>query len=202
MKVCIIGAGAAGITAAKARREASSVELDLTSNGAGTAQVFLWAGDTGYIPVWKTSCDEATDPAPDYGLSACSVADGDTPPWSPDMSGRVLAKREDVALGSGVTHITLSTASLTDAQREAVLARNYNAMLDEGGNIYFLAKIFSTDGLSFQHGAASMTGMTQPEYAAMMLAGGRSPEGQRSIHAALAMNAEEALQAELDKQDH
>jgi protocatechuate 4,5-dioxygenase alpha chain len=27
--------------------------------------------------------------------------------------------------------------------------------------------------------AASMTGMTQEEYAAMMLAGGRSPEGNR-----------------------
>ena len=44
-----------------------------------------------------------------------------------------------------------------------------------------------------------MTRMSQEEYAAMMLAGGRSPEGQRSIRAALAMNAEEALQAELEK---
>lgn len=88
---------------------------------------------------------------------------------------------------------------LTDAQKAAVLARDYNAMLDEGGNIYFLAKIFSTDGKSFQYAAGTMTGMTQEEYAAMMLAGGRSPEGQRSIQAALAMNAEEAVQAELDK---
>ena len=69
---------------------------------------------------------------------------------------------------------------LTDAQKEAVLARDYNRMLDEGGNIYFLAKIFSTDGKSFQYAAGSMTGMTQEEYAAMMLAGGRSPEGVRS----------------------
>jgi protocatechuate 4,5-dioxygenase alpha chain len=69
---------------------------------------------------------------------------------------------------------------LTDAQKAAVLARDYNAMLDEGGNIYFLAKIFSTDGKSFQFAAGTMTGMTQDEYAAMMLAGGRSPEGQRS----------------------
>ena len=90
---------------------------------------------------------------------------------------------------------------LTDAQRAAVLARDYNAMLDEGGNIYFLAKIFSTDGKSFQYAAGTMTGMSQEEYAAMMLAGGRSPEGQRSIQAALAMNAEEALQAELDGKD-
>lgn len=69
---------------------------------------------------------------------------------------------------------------LTDAQKEAVLARDYNRMLDEGGNIYFLAKIFSTDGKSFQYAAGTMTGMTQEEYAAMMLAGGRSPEGVRS----------------------
>ena len=92
----------------------------------------------------------------------------------------------------------LSQWKLTDAQASAVLARDYNAMLDEGGNIYFLAKIFSTDGKNFQHAAATMTGMTQEEYAAMMLQGGRSPEGQRSIQAALSMNAEEALQAELE----
>lgn len=70
---------------------------------------------------------------------------------------------------------------LTDAQKAAVLARDYNAMLDEGGNIYFLAKLFSTDGKSFQFAAGSMTGMTQEEYAQMMIKGGRSPEGQRSI---------------------
>lgn len=72
---------------------------------------------------------------------------------------------------------------LTDAQKAAVLARDYNAMLDEGGNIYFLAKLFSTDGKSFQFAAGSMTGMTQEEYAEMMLQGGRSPEGLRSIKA-------------------
>lgn len=70
---------------------------------------------------------------------------------------------------------------LTDAQKEAVLARDYNKMIDEGGNIYFLAKLFSTDRKSFQFAAGSMTGMTQEEYAEMMLKGGRSPDGQRSI---------------------
>lgn len=72
---------------------------------------------------------------------------------------------------------------LTEAQKAAVLARDYNAMLDEGGNIYFLAKLFSTDGKSFQFAAGSMTGMTQEEYAQMMIKGGRSPDGQRSIKA-------------------
>ena len=70
---------------------------------------------------------------------------------------------------------------LTPAAKQAVLDRNYNAMIDEGGNIYFLAKLFSTDGKSFQFAAGSMTGMKQEDYAAMMLAGGRSPEGVRSL---------------------
>jgi protocatechuate 4,5-dioxygenase, alpha chain len=69
---------------------------------------------------------------------------------------------------------------MSEAQKSAVLARDYNAMIAQGGNIYFLAKIFSSDGVSFQTAAASMTGMSVDEYAAMMLAGGRSPEGLRS----------------------
>lgn len=66
---------------------------------------------------------------------------------------------------------------MTELQKQAVLDRDYNQMISLGGNIYFLAKIFSSDGLSFQFAAATMTGMSQPEYADMMLNGGRSPEG-------------------------
>ena len=68
---------------------------------------------------------------------------------------------------------------MNEAQKLAVLARDYNGMIALGGNIYFLAKIFSTDGKSFQHAAALMTGMSQEDYALMMLNGGRSPEGNR-----------------------
>ncbi|MEO0398715.1 MAG: protocatechuate 4,5-dioxygenase subunit alpha [Pseudomonadota bacterium] len=69
---------------------------------------------------------------------------------------------------------------MTEAQKQSVLTRDYNAALDEGGNIYFLAKVFSTDGLSFLEAVGTMTGMMPEEYRAMMIAGGRSPEGQRS----------------------
>lgn len=65
---------------------------------------------------------------------------------------------------------------MTTEQKQAVLDRDYNRMISLGGNIYFLAKIFSTDGLSFQHAAATMTGMSQPDYAQMMLNGGRNPD--------------------------
>jgi len=71
--------------------------------------------------------------------------------------------------------------SLTAAQRKAVLERDWNAAIAEGGNIYFLAKIFASDGTSFAAAASTMVGMSQEDYVAMMVAGGRSPEGQRSI---------------------
>lgn len=69
---------------------------------------------------------------------------------------------------------------MSEAAKQAVMARDFNGMIAEGGNIYFLAKIFATDGKSFQWAAARMTGESQEDYAKMMLAGGRSPEGQRS----------------------
>ena len=69
---------------------------------------------------------------------------------------------------------------LTPAQTDAILKRDYNRMLELGGNIYFTAKLGATDGHSFRHLAATMTGATQETYAQMMLAGGRSIEGNRS----------------------
>jgi len=74
----------------------------------------------------------------------------------------------------------LDKFQLTPEQREAILKRQYNRMLELGGNIYFTAKLGATDGHSFQHMAAVMTGSTQEDYAKMMLAGGRSVEGNRS----------------------
>lgn len=69
---------------------------------------------------------------------------------------------------------------LSDEQKQAVLARDYNRLLDLGGNIYFLSKVFSTDGQSFVQAVSTMTGVSVEEYQAMMNAGGRSPEGVRS----------------------
>jgi protocatechuate 4,5-dioxygenase alpha chain len=74
---------------------------------------------------------------------------------------------------------------MSEDQKLAVLARDLNRCIALGGNIYFLAKIGATDGRSFQHMAASMTGMTQEEYAKMMLGGGRArgsalPDGEKA----------------------
>ena len=71
---------------------------------------------------------------------------------------------------------------MTEAQKQAVLDRDMNRMISLGGNIYFLAKIGATDGKSFQQMAASMTGVSEEEYREMMIAGGRSPDGNRYLH--------------------
>ena len=70
---------------------------------------------------------------------------------------------------------------MSDEQKQAVLDRDFTKLIDLGGNIYFLVKLSNTDGWTTQKAVSSMTGMTPDEYAAMMRAGGRSPEGQRSI---------------------
>src|ERR1700686_259649 len=74
----------------------------------------------------------------------------------------------------------LKKFNLTPEQADAILKRDYNRMLELGGNIYFTAKLGATDGHSFRHLAATMTGSSQDDYANMMLDGGRSVEGNRS----------------------
>ena len=75
----------------------------------------------------------------------------------------------------------LDETKMTEEQKQAVLDRDYNRMIDLGGQIYFLAKIFATDGLSYLQAVSTMTGMPIDEYQQMMIHGGRSPEGWRSI---------------------
>lgn len=91
-----------------------------------------------------------------------------------------LMKAENRAAFKADEAAFLQRFPMTQEQREAVLRRDWNRMIELGGNIYFLAKLFSTDGKSFQYAAAQMTGMSQEAYAQMMLAGGRPVEGNRS----------------------
>ncbi|MCI4591988.1 protocatechuate 4,5-dioxygenase subunit alpha [Sphingobium sp. BYY-5] len=79
---------------------------------------------------------------------------------------------------------------LSEEQKQALLARDYNRCLDLGGNVYFLAKLFSTDGIPFAEAVSTMTDMSFPEYREMMMKGGRSPEGVRSIKANAAIGGD------------
>lgn len=68
---------------------------------------------------------------------------------------------------------------MTPEQREAVLKREWNRLLELGGNIYYTSKLAANDGINFQNLAGLMTGMGVEAYRAMMLAGGRPIEGNR-----------------------
>ncbi len=68
---------------------------------------------------------------------------------------------------------------LSPEQRRSVLERDWLGMLKVGGNIYYTIKIAFCDGLTFQDVAGMMSGVPKDTYAKMMLAGGRSPEGNR-----------------------
>ena len=92
-----------------------------------------------------------------------------------------LMKAENRKRFKADERVYLDEWPMTEEQKLAVLARDLNRCMRSGGNIYFLAKIGATDGLSFQQMAGSMTGMTEAEYREMMVGGGRSIEGNRFI---------------------
>jgi protocatechuate 4,5-dioxygenase alpha chain len=92
-----------------------------------------------------------------------------------------LMKAENRARFKADERAYLDEWPMTEEQKQAVLARDFNACIRNGGNIYFLAKIGATDGKSFQQMAGSMTGMSEDEYRDMMINGGRSIEGNRYV---------------------
>ena len=74
----------------------------------------------------------------------------------------------------------LDRFALSGEQRRCVLERDWLGMIHAGGNIYYTSKLGATLGRSFQYMAGAMSGLTQEEYRAMMAAGGRPIEGNRS----------------------
>ena len=71
--------------------------------------------------------------------------------------------------------------AMSESQKQAVMKRDFKALLQQGGNIFFVLKIAAVDGRPTQSVAASFAGQSTEEYAAMMRSGGRNPVGIRSI---------------------
>jgi protocatechuate 4,5-dioxygenase, alpha chain len=92
-----------------------------------------------------------------------------------------LMKAENRARFKANERAYLDEWPMTEEQKAAMLARDYGRLIELGGNIYFLSKVFSTDGLSYLQAVSTMTGMSVEEYRNMMMAGGRSIEGNRYV---------------------
>ncbi|MBE2319676.1 PIG-L family deacetylase [Solirubrobacter sp. CPCC 204708] len=128
---------ARGLTITGWTASPGTVDLKVTAGAAGKARLFLYGvdprdGNKGYTRVWNTSCDPATNPAPDYGLSACSAADGSTPPWAPDMMGGVLASRTfDVAVGASTLSLPISAEAAKRLEKGVSLLVSFVNAQDE-----------------------------------------------------------------------
>lgn len=109
------------MTVGKVKIKRDSVTLDYTSTVPGTARVFLWKGDPRFIPVWTSSCDGDI-----YGFEACSPEDGAAPPWSPDMSGRLLGSQVvEVGADSGTITLELDAETRSALAEDSILLVSY-----------------------------------------------------------------------------
>jgi protocatechuate 4,5-dioxygenase alpha chain len=75
----------------------------------------------------------------------------------------------------------ISSFPMTDKQRELIENRDWLGMLKVGGNIYYTFKLAIFDGLTMQHVGGMMSHMTVDDFKQMMIDGGRSVEGNKSI---------------------
>ncbi|WP_327725662.1 protocatechuate 4,5-dioxygenase subunit alpha [Streptomyces europaeiscabiei] len=66
------------------------------------------------------------------------------------------------------------TYGLTVQQRDAVLRRDWNRMMELGGSIFYVFKLAMVDQRSMQYLGGVFTGMTTEEFAQALNAGGRS----------------------------
>ena len=92
-----------------------------------------------------------------------------------------LMKAENRARFKADERAYLDEWPMSEEQKQAMLARDYGRLIQLGGNIYFLAKVFSTDGQTYIQAVSTMTGMSVEEYRNMMMAGGRPIAGNRYI---------------------
>ena len=120
--------------------------------------------DKPYLDIPGTTIFDAEQARKGYGLNQFCMS---------------LMKAENRARFKANERAYLDEWPMTEAQKQAVLARDLNRCIALGGNIYFLARIGATDGLTYQQMAASMTGMSEAEYREMMVKGGRPIEGNR-----------------------
>ena len=66
---------------------------------------------------------------------------------------------------------------LSPEQQQAVLDRDWQAMIDLGGSIFYVYKLAMMDGRSMQYLGGVFTGMGEADFLAAMRAGGRRMTG-------------------------
>ncbi|MET8979373.1 protocatechuate 3,4-dioxygenase [Streptomyces sp. NPDC004539] len=87
------------------------------------------------------------------------------------MSLREVTAREEF---TGDEAAYCARFGLSADQTRAVLGRDWQAMLDLGGSIFYVYKLALLDGRSMQYLGGVFTGTSETEFKAAMAAGGRT----------------------------
>jgi protocatechuate 4,5-dioxygenase, alpha chain len=108
-------------------------------------------------------------------LPGTPVFDGDTSRRGLRMNKLFMSLRD---AGNRERFLADETAycrefGLTAEQEKAVLDRDWQAMIDLGGSIFYVYKLAMMDGRSMQYLGGVFTGMGEDDFLAAMRAGGR-----------------------------
>ena len=115
-------------------------------------------------------------PAPDrFGLPGTPIFDGASsrrglPMNRLFMSLRTAENRERFLADEAAY---CRAFGLTAEQQQAVLDRDWQAMIDLGGSIFYVYKLAMMDGRSMQYLGGVFTGLGEEDFLAAMKAGGR-----------------------------
>jgi protocatechuate 4,5-dioxygenase alpha chain len=116
------------------------------------------------------------DTAPDrFGLPGTPVFDGETSRRGLRMNKLFMslrtAENRERFLADEAGYC--ASFGLSPEQQQAVLDRDWQAMIDLGGSIFYVYKLAMMDGRSMQYLGGVFTGMGEEDFLAAMRAGGR-----------------------------
>ena len=118
----------------------------------------------------------SSEPAPDrFGLPGTPVFDGETSRRGFRMNKLFMSLRDAAARERFLADEAgyCREFGLTPEQEKAVLDRDWQAMIDLGGSIFYVYKLAMMDGRSMQYLGGVFTGMGEGDFLAAMKAGGR-----------------------------
>ena len=120
-----------------------------------------------------------TDPVPDGALPGTPIFDGETSRRGFRMNKMFMSLRTEAnrARFGADEAAYCREFGLTDEQQRAVLDRDWQAMIDLGGSIFYVYKLAMMDGRSMQYLGGVFTGMGEADFLAAMRAGGRRMTG-------------------------
>jgi protocatechuate 4,5-dioxygenase alpha chain len=119
-----------------------------------------------------TSAYQTVEARPKKTIPGTSIFDGDAAARGYELNAMCFSFNEETNREAfrADEQAYCTRFNLTPDQRAAVASRNVLAMIEAGGNIYYLAKLAGIFGLNVQDVGAQQTGMTVEAFRQKLLA--------------------------------